>query len=48
MGFEFHIGNYHWPDFNVADSAIVIGALLILGEILFVQSPQEASVTKNT
>jgi signal peptidase II len=29
---EVHIINYHWPDFNVADSAIVIGALLLLLE----------------
>ena len=27
---EVHIVNYHWPDFNVADSAIVVGALLLL------------------
>lgn len=26
---EVHIGHYHYPDFNVADSAIVIGGLLI-------------------
>jgi signal peptidase II len=27
---EVHIGTYHWPDFNVADSAIVIGGCLLL------------------
>jgi signal peptidase II len=26
---EVHIYNYHWPDFNVADSSIVIGACLL-------------------
>jgi signal peptidase II len=26
---EVHIGHYHYPDFNVADSAIVIGGILI-------------------
>jgi signal peptidase II len=30
---EVHIVNYHWPDFNVADSCIVIGACLLLIEI---------------
>ena len=27
---EVHIFSYHWPDFNVADSSIVIGACLLL------------------
>lgn len=27
---DFHVLGYHWPAFNVADSAIVIGALLVL------------------
>lgn len=27
---QVHIVNYHWPDFNVADSAIVIGGILLL------------------
>ena len=31
---EVHIVHYHWPDFNVADSAIVVGACLLLLEIL--------------
>jgi len=31
---EVHIVHYHWPDFNVADSAIVTGACLILLEML--------------
>ncbi|HXC94667.1 MAG TPA: signal peptidase II [Edaphobacter sp.] len=30
---EVHIVHYHWPDFNVADSCIVIGACLLLVEI---------------
>ncbi len=30
---EVHICHYHWPDFNVADSCIVIGACLLLIEI---------------
>ena len=31
---EVHIYHYHWPDFNVADSAIVVGACLLLLEML--------------
>jgi len=27
---EVHILHYHWPDFNVADSAVVVGACLLL------------------
>ena len=30
---EVHIIHYHWPDFNVADSCIVIGACLLMIEI---------------
>ena len=30
---DFYIGSHHWPAFNVADSAIVVGALLLLSEI---------------
>ncbi len=31
---EVHIATYHYPDFNIADSAIVIGACLLLLEAL--------------
>ncbi len=26
---EVHIVHYHWPDFNIADSAIVVGGILL-------------------
>jgi signal peptidase II len=32
---EVHIVHYHWPDFNVADSAIVTGGILLLLDALF-------------
>ncbi|HSM87025.1 MAG TPA: signal peptidase II [Candidatus Limnocylindrales bacterium] len=32
---DFFIGEHHWPPFNVADSAIVIGALLLMFKVLF-------------
>jgi signal peptidase II len=31
---EFYVGTYHWPTFNVADSALVIGSGLFLIEML--------------
>lgn len=31
---DFYIRAYHWPAFNVADSAIVIGSALLLIEVL--------------
>ena len=31
---EFYVGDYHWPTFNIADSAIVIGSGLLLIELL--------------
>jgi signal peptidase II len=36
---DFYLGSHHWPAFNVADSAIVVGALLLLSEIFL--APQE-------
>jgi signal peptidase II len=33
--FELWLGTYHYPAFNVADSAITIGAVFILVDILF-------------
>ncbi len=32
---EVRLGSYRWPAFNVADSAISIGAALVLVELLF-------------
>jgi signal peptidase II len=33
--FEVWLGTYRWPAFNVADSAITVGAILILLDFLF-------------
>ena len=35
----FYIGDHQWPAFNVADSAIVVGAGLLVIEILFSKTP---------
>ncbi|HWB85152.1 MAG TPA: signal peptidase II [Bryobacteraceae bacterium] len=31
---ELYVGNYHWPTFNLADTAIVIGSGLLLVDLL--------------
>lgn len=31
---DFHVGTYHWPAFNVADSAISTGAVMLLISLL--------------
>jgi signal peptidase II len=36
---DIYYGSHHWPAFNVADSAIVVGAVLLLSEIFL--APQE-------
>ena len=38
---EVKIVHYHWPDFNVADSCIVIGACLLLLEIFRAQPARQ-------
>jgi signal peptidase II len=40
-----YIGSYQWPAFNVADSAIVVGAGLLVFEILFTKSAPEPEKT---
>jgi len=39
---EFYVGSYHWPSFNVADSAISIGVALLALEIIRNESPSRA------
>jgi len=35
---DFHIGQYHWPAFNVADSAITVGTFWVAINLLFQHS----------
>ena len=43
---EVHIVTYHWPDFNVADSAIVVGACLLLLDALITKKPAPETAEK--
>ncbi len=36
---DFQIGHFHWPAFNVADSAITVGTLWVALNLLFRHSP---------
>ncbi|MDE5014816.1 signal peptidase II, partial [Francisella tularensis subsp. holarctica] len=35
---DFHIGNYHWPTFNIADSAITCGVVILIAASLFTKN----------
>ena len=39
--FEVWLGSYHWPAFNVADSAITVGAGLIILDVLLFHKHHE-------
>jgi signal peptidase II len=41
---DFHIGDWHYPAFNVADSAIVLGIAFILFDSLFWEPKRKESV----
>ena len=41
---DFHINNYHWPAFNLADSCIFIGAALIILDSLFPDKKEQAKI----
>lgn len=34
---DFKFGSYHWPAFNAADSAILIGAVFVAIDLIFLQ-----------
>lgn len=45
---HFYIGSYVWPDFNVADSCIVVGAVLLMFEIVFAKQPTKDHLSEPT
>ncbi len=38
---DLYLGSYHWPAFNIADTGIVIGALLLVAEIVVAKPAEE-------
>jgi signal peptidase II len=44
--FEVRFGSYHYPAFNIADSAIAIGAALIILDVLFSSKHHAPEVSK--
>ena len=38
---DFHLFNYHWPAFNLADSFVFIGVFMLLFENLFIKKDEK-------
>lgn len=43
--FDFHLMGYHWPAFNIADSAIFIGVVVLCIHSMFIQRKYEERAT---
>ena len=41
---DFYVGSHHWPPFNIADSAIVIGAVLLGIRMVFAAKGEKGNV----
>ncbi|NBO19128.1 MAG: lipoprotein signal peptidase, partial [Proteobacteria bacterium] len=42
---DFSLGEYHWPAFNIADSAIFIGVVLLSVHSMFIDTKSNAKDT---
>lgn len=40
---DIHVAGYHWPAFNVADSGITVGAIILVLDSLFAKSDNDNS-----
>ena len=41
---DFYIETLHWPTFNIADSCITVGAILLILDSLFSPKPEQAKI----
>jgi len=41
---DFHLGNYHWPAFNVADVAVFVGTLILLSGYFLKNSKKDSVI----
>ena len=37
---DIYLGNFHWPAFNIADSAITVGIFIFIFHLLFKKMPE--------
>lgn len=44
---DFHLGSYHWPAFNVADSCICVGVAVLIVHGLFFEKGTQALKVRN-
>lgn len=43
--FDFHVSGFHWPAFNIADAAIVLGVVILMIDTLFFDKHEDESLS---